>query len=590
MFRSHRRNHAERTIWIYLLIPALATALLEGPAFGSHELEHEVVPEQYILSLNLTALGTAWAEGQNPRALVAFCGKVANELVTGLAARPGPPQPEAGADARQEGLEITPGERQDGPENRRAAPEEFPSVARPNRERPYRTPRERNDLLLLARTCGSKVFRRLTKDPGAPLSNARLDRGKGDPHERPTSVLLHLEDRESRGLAIAIERVSRLLTSQDGAAAAAVTAPLLVLQPNYIVFATQKPNDPLFPGQWALTRSRVPEAWETKTGKKEVVVAVVDSGFDHRHKELGGNLWPGSGTSPGPGRAFCEGNPGQSGLATCGLEDPTGHGTAMAGIIGAGTNDGLRVAGTNWEVGLMILKALGASNRGSVWDVGQAIRFAAGNGARIISLSLGGRVDQENSRGDLLNAIFEASGAGALVVAAAGNENLDLTQEGHGFYPASFKRTNPCRPDGWACDNLLVVGATDRRPEDPKRDRRAPFSNYGPGVVDLGAPGVAILTTGLEGNLGVAEVTGTSAAAALVAGAAALVASALPACDPSAELCYEKIKQRLLDGADRVCDLRSSFSDGRQLNICCAVAADESGTCPDRCSPLRPSC
>jgi len=334
-------------------------------------------------------------------------------------------------------------------------------------------------------------------------------------------------------------------------------------------------DDPLLYAQWALHRTGVPGAWGTTTGSRDITVAVIDSGVDTEHAELRENLKPQGPGTPGPGKQFCTA-PGRD-CNENDLTDPTGHGTAMAGIIGAASNDGVRTAGVNREVRILSLKVLGERNLGSVGDVAAAIRHATDEGAQVISLSVAGPCASRQ----LLNVIIEAQTT-ALVVVAAGNRALDLDSEaGPKDFPAGLGKNSCCERNGfnWYMRNVLVVGATDLYPGDrlknPNRwrDRRAPFSNYGPQVVDLGAPGKAVLTTGLEANGGVAEVTGTSAATALVAGAAALVASVEKDCRAGAAGfdCTTAVKRRLLDGADRICELEPYFAEGRRLNVLRAI-------------------
>jgi hypothetical protein len=504
----------------------LALPLLPSPASATHEFEVDEVPGQYILFLNLVAMGNYLADSsQVPTEFGAYFDQFEDLY------------------SAQVGLMN------------------LPSI--------------RNRVENLAILWGSAGWRaRFVEKAQEVWSQIIRDLLLVQPIEtHGTSALLELDTSASRRPASILKQPGLLATTagQDK------TAPL-VLQPNYRLSPARVPNDPLFHAQWALEKARVAEAWDRVDGSSAVIVSVIDSGYDPEQLELIRQLWPGDlSTQYRPGRGFCDENANLDPPEPCNTEDiadETGHGTAMAGIVGASTDDRLRVAGTNWHVGLMILKVLGRDNRGSVWDVAKAIRFAADHGARVISLSLGGRPKDGQARGALRDAIIYASGRNqpgqasqSLVVVAAGNENLNLDDPAKALlFPASFKVTHPCLPNDWCFDNLVVVGATDRD------DGKAPFSNYGKKVVDLGAPGVAIITTGLEENWGVAEVTGTSASTALVAGVAALVeATRNPPCDPAQTLCYLLLKEQLLDGADRVSGLCDSFDKGRRLNANDAV-------------------
>lgn len=530
---------------VYSAIILLVLLISSVPALASHELEATQVSNQYILSLNLVALGNAlpnWDETPQeiqdhfPNLHAAFSSEI---------------------------LRLTRSQGRD------QVPDDVLTLL-------WQTPGWRKRFVELARAGWDTVLHQ------PPVQNF-IDDDVADselPKRSGTSILIELDRNQ-------VDSLREDPSSQTGfriaTTAGAEETAFFVLQPNYLLSGAGSSNDPLLHAQWAFHHTEVPRAWDRTRGSSEVIVAVIDSGYDLGQVELFPNLWRGNAPQSGPGLGFCEEIVKLYPALVCDptdLTDYTGHGTAMAGIIGARTNDRLRVAGVNWHVSLMILKVLGgANNRGSVFDAAKAIRFAAEHGAAIISLSLGGRPEEGEPRQALLNAIIESSGLGhkALVVVAAGNENLDLDEPGNLFFPASFKVTHKCEPNGWCFDNLVVVGATD--PDDEK----AAFSNHGTEVVDLGAPGVAILTTGLEKNWGVAEVTGTSAATALVASAAALVDAARPQpCDPKNELCYVLLKERLLEGAKPVSGLSAIFEHGRRLNACRSVQGVEPpgpGTC-----------
>lgn len=535
--KSQKRDFAELVLIVALTVSA-------GPAGAVHETRAETVEGQYVLSLNLAALDSALTlDSVDPSSFIA------RHCPEGLVPSTDPeadgsPGVEPSPDATRQwlGREREPGGKGPG------------------------TPRARQAVLRLARECWEAIF------PERPAPGERTPRFVGSilaplpPEEITTGILLELGAEERRELADRLSRLYPVELSIDGGIE---SEPLFVLQPNYLLRASGPPTDPLLHAQWSLHRTRIPQAWERGyLGKSSVIVAVIDSGIDPLQVELQGNLWQGNQWPPGPGRSFCASR--GAGCDPRDLTDLSGHGTTMAGIIGARTNDRLRVAGSNWHVSLMILKVLDEENLGSMWDVGAAIQFAAENGARILSLSLGGRAETPEPLIELLDAIYVASAWGSLVVAAAGNGNLDLSDPANVFYPPSFKAQIVCIPGGWCLDNLLVVGATDLSPESlgtPRWDRKASFSNYGTDVVDIGAPGVGVLSTGLETGWGVDEVTGSSAAAALVAGVAALVeASRTPACDPASQFCYEDLRRLLLDGANRVRALCDYFDKGRRLN------------------------
>src|SRR5581483_6642613 len=243
------------------------------------------------------------------------------------------------------------------------------------------------------------------------------------------------------------------------------------------------PNDPSYAGSQApyLGALNLPSAWDRTTGSDSVVVAVVDSGVDPTHPDLAGHVVAGRNIVSG-------------GADTT---DEIGHGTKMAGILGAVTNNGLGLAGVAWSVKIMPVKVTGPSGATSDSNVAAGITWAVDHGARVVNLSLGAPGDDHV----LQQAVDYATGHDVLVVAAAGN-NASTVPE----FPA-------------ACRGVVAVGATDAA------GRRAPFSNSGPWV-DVNAPGVDVLTTGVGG--GYTRATGTSPATALVAGVAVLLRAADP--------------------------------------------------------------
>ena len=266
--------------------------------------------------------------------------------------------------------------------------------------------------------------------------------------------------------------------------------------------------------QWAVAPSSVlnlPGAWELSQGAG-VTVAVLDSGTKLDHPDLAPNAWTNSGEVPGNGA-----DDDQNGLADDvhgvdlttmaarqDLSDGYGHGTHVAGIIAAAAN-GRGVVGVAPKAKIMTVKVLDANGSGTTGAVADGIRYAAANGARVINLSLQSSVP--DARVDA--AITAAAAANALVVVAAGNDGRDIDSQP--VYPASVP-----------APNLIGVAAT--APDDGRRI--APFSNFGRLTVQLAAPGDDILSTFNNGDY-VAE-SGTSMAAPMVSGVAALMASANP--------------------------------------------------------------
>jgi subtilisin family serine protease len=289
------------------------------------------------------------------------------------------------------------------------------------------------------------------------------------------------------------------------------------------------PDDPLFGQLWGLDNTGqavngslgtgdadidAPEAWSTTTGSHSVVVAVIDTGVDYTHPDLAPNIW----TNPGESCAGCP----NDGLDNDGNGyvddvhgwdfvnddnqplDDHGHGTHVAGTIGATGDNGTGVAGVNWNVQIMPLKFIAANGEGTADDAVRAILYATKMGAVVSNNSWGG---EEFSQA-LEDAIADADTHGSLFVAAAGN---------------SFKNNDasPDYPSGFDLPNVVSVAATDLN------DSRAWFSNYGRVSVDLGAPGTNIYSTWPGGSY--AYLDGTSMAAPHVTGVAALAKAAFPA-------------------------------------------------------------
>jgi serine protease len=261
-----------------------------------------------------------------------------------------------------------------------------------------------------------------------------------------------------------------------------------------------------------------PDAWRVSDGTG-VIVAIVDGGFQLDHPDLAGSIWSNDGELCGnrvdddgnglvddcAGWDFVDGD-GDVSPATDASPSMRRHGTQMAGIIAA-RHDGVGVDGVAPGVRLMLLKA-GNRNALPSSAVAAAIRYATDQGADVIDLSVSTAPGvARESLAALEEAISYAESGGVLVVAAAGNEGIDVTAAP--VWPAGFAATY---------SGVISVGATGRD------DARAPFSNWG--AVDIWAPGTAIASTT---PLGYELISGTSTSAALTAGAAALaIASGVP--------------------------------------------------------------
>ncbi|HEY6762561.1 MAG TPA: S8 family peptidase [Baekduia sp.] len=307
------------------------------------------------------------------------------------------------------------------------------------------------------------------------------------------------------------------LAPVSGASAARIGAPDgLKGRPDRSVVARAaqvSASDPRSEDQWALDGD-VPmgaeTAWRQTTGA-DVTVAIVDSGIDLGHPDLAPNLWTNPGEIPGngvddDGNGYVDDVHGYDFVDGDGTpQDANGHGTHVAGIVGARGGNGIGTAGVAWRVKLMAVRVLDDQARGTTTGVAAGIRYAVDNGARIVNLSLAG----PSSTPDLEDAIQYAQARGVPIVVAAGNDGADLAAA-------------PTFPAGYAEPNVIGVAATTRT------GALSSVSDYGPGA-DIAAPGEEILSTALGG--GYEWRTGTSMAAPEVSGTLALLAAARPDLD-----------------------------------------------------------
>jgi thermitase len=246
------------------------------------------------------------------------------------------------------------------------------------------------------------------------------------------------------------------------------------------------PDDPGYPDQYGLESIRAPYGWETTTGSASITIAVLDTGVDASHPDLAGKVLA--------GYDFVNDDADPA--------DDNGHGTHVAGIAAAQTDNGTGVAGVSWGARIMPVKVLNASSFGTYADVAQGIIWAVDNGAAILNLSLGGAAESEA----VADAVDYADARDVLVVAAAGNTGSPTV-----LFPARLPK-------------VVAVAATD------ETDARATLSNYGP-EIDVAAPGIAIYSTDLGGGYG--DRSGTSMSTAFVSGLAALIAGEIGS-DPDA--------------------------------------------------------
>ncbi len=313
-------------------------------------------------------------------------------------------------------------------------------------------------------------------------------------------------------------------------------------------------NDPAIKQAWGLKKSDAARAWSVTQGSSNTVVAVIDTGIDEQHEDLKTNLWN---------------NPGETGLdangkdkATNGIDDDEngfiddvhgwnfvsnnnklddnhGHGTHIAGIIGAEAGNKKGISGISPHVSLMVLKYFDPKvpNTDNLKNTISAIRYAVKMGAHIINYS-GGGTDYSQDEHD---AVELAEKKGILFVAAAGNEKSNSDQ--HHYYPADYK-----------LKNIISVTAIDPTTE------VLSSSNYGVDTVDIAAPGQNILSCLPHNSYGL--MTGTSQATAFVTGAAALVMS-----HKNQYFKADEVKKYILATGDTSFSLVAKTKTSRQLNL-----------------------
>jgi serine protease len=329
-------------------------------------------------------------------------------------------------------------------------------------------------------------------------------------------------------------------------------------EPDYMMQLAATPDDPSFGQQWGLQNTgqvvngikgtpgadiNATTSWNVATDSRSVVVAELDSGVDYRHPDLAANVW----TNPDGVGGCPAGTHGYNVVTnTCDPLDDFGHGTQVAGVLGAVGNNGIGIAGAAWRTTVLPVKWTDSTGRGSTSRLIRALEWAlkakaAGVNVRVVNDSA---VFSGTSFSQALSDELDKLAANnILFVTAAGNNknDNDITPK----YPCSYGKTNE-----------VCVAATDQR------DRLASFSNWGATTVDLAAPGKNILTTVPGGGYGYTK--GTSFAAPLVAGAAAL---ALSVQDTSTSA----LKARILGGIDPLPSLAGKVRTGGRLDLCKAV-------------------
>lgn len=291
-----------------------------------------------------------------------------------------------------------------------------------------------------------------------------------------------------------------------------------------------------------------PEAWEILNGTTNVIVAVIDSGARLTHQDLRANLWVNPGEIAGngvddDGDGYIDNIYGINTTApNSPPNDLIGHGTQVAGYIGAVGNNGVGAVGVAWRTRLMICRFTDDAGNVYLSQAALGIDFARAKGAHIINASFVNKVYSST----LQSAINSCRAAGIILVAAAGNDGVN--NDGTPYYPASYD-----------LDNVVAVAATTRT------DQLASFSNYGATSVDLGAPGLDVYSTYNTADDAYAVNSGTSFASPIVAGALAL----LRAQNPGAT--HRQLIDQLLSTTDPLPSLAGKCRSGGRLNLARAL-------------------
>ena len=306
----------------------------------------------------------------------------------------------------------------------------------------------------------------------------------------------------------------------------------------------KSPNDPGVVEQYAIKQKDdhdidAPAAWDKRTSCAKV--AVLDTGVQSNHPDLKGNLWentkdPSNGKDDDHNGVIDDRWGGDVVDGKGSGDDVQGHGTHIAGIIGAKGNNKKGVTGLCWSVKIIAVRVLNSDGYGT-WSQGIAgLDYALAAGAKVVNASFGGTSGSEIGR----EAIQRAKSKGVLIVASAGNEgkNDDKTP----VFPAAY-------PDS----NILSVAATN------SKDKLASFSNFGAKTVDLAAPGDKIASTFWHSDY--AYMSGTSMAAPYVAAAAAMLRKA------HSSWSVGDISSRLRKKGNALKSLKGKTVSGKRLNI-----------------------
>jgi subtilisin family serine protease len=366
--------------------------------------------------------------------------------------------------------------------------------------------------------------------------------------------------------AIRRHRTSRPLAAPEQLERRAVLSVAAYAAGDDPILATALPNDPSFSMEWSLQNTGqsggtagidigAARAWDITTGSRSVVVAVIDSGIDLTHPDLAANLWTNPGEVAGNGidddrNGFVDDIHGWNFVDNnANVQDGYGHGTHVAGIIGAVGNNGVGVTGVAWRVSLMVLRIQNDSGVGSTSALIGALRYAT-----TMRRDFGINVVVTNNSWEaaagyssvIEGLIREQGAAGITFVAAAGNHGTD-------------SNVIPRYPGNYDLPNVIAVASLG------SSGVLAGSSNYGATTVDLAAPGTFILSTWKGG--GYVALSGTSMAAPHVSGTVALLAAAKPG------ITVAEVRGAILGTTAPLASLAGKTATGGRLNAFAALAS-----------------
>ena len=376
--------------------------------------------------------------------------------------------------------------------------------------------------------------------------------------ESPKLVLVSLPD------SLAVADAKALLQASNA---------VEISEPNFVYKTNQVANDPAFIRQWGLNNTgqlggapdidiNAPEAWQQITGSHDIVIGVIDTGVSYVHRDLEANVWRNPGEIPSNGLDDDQNGYVDDvyGIDTLNSDadplDDHGHGTHVAGIIGATGNNGIDTTGVMWSVSIVACKFLSRQGYGNLADAIECLDYfldlkRAGINVVATNNSWGGGAFSQV----LQDKIAEHEQEDILFIAAAGNDKFDNDQIAH--YPSSYDNAN-----------IIAVAAMD------ETGQLARFSNWGATSVDIAAPGDGILSLFRNHATGLQD--GTSMAAPFVTGVAGLLKANDPRLDGAS------IKRHILLTGTRVPEFSSRMLSGMRLRAVLPVIDIDADGMPDR--------